>query len=64
MSKGIQISGKKITTRGGLIPILKHIYKCKIPQVIRSCIKKRPFWSTYTNEDVIIGLAMNVFCGK
>ncbi len=64
MKNIIQISDKKITTRGGLIPILKHIRKCKIPQVIRSCVEKRPFWSTYANEDIFIGLAMNMFCGK
>lgn len=64
MKNTIQISDKKITTRGGLIPILKHIKACGIPQVIRSCVKKRPFWSTFTNEDIFISLAMNVFCGK
>ena len=64
MKNIIHISDKKITTRGGLIPILKHIKACGIPQIIRSCVKRRPFWSTYTNEDIFIGLAMNVFCGK
>jgi hypothetical protein len=64
MSNKYSISDKKVTTRGGLIPILKHIKRCKIPQVIRSYVKKRPFWSTYTNEDIFISLAMNMFCGK
>lgn len=64
MKEIINISDKKVTTRGGLIPILKHIRKCRVPQVIRSYVKKRPFWSTYTNEDIFIGLATNMFCGK
>lgn len=64
MSFDVKISNEKVTPYGGLIPILKLIKDSKIPQLIRSFTKKRPFWSTFSNEDAIIGLAMNIFCGK
>lgn len=56
-------SNMKVTPHGGVVPILKLLKDCGIPQTIRNSFDKRPHWSSYENDDVFISLILTIICG-
>lgn len=54
---------KNISPCGGLLPVLKKIEECNLPQVIRKCLGKRKAQSTYGYEDVFIAWVLTSLRG-
>lgn len=56
-------SNMKFSPHGGVVPILKQIKACGIPQVIRKCLGMRKAQSKYGYEDVFIAWVLTALCG-
>jgi len=56
-------SNTKISPHGGVVPILKKIKECGIPQLIRKCLGKRVEQSKYGYDDVFIAWVLTSLCG-
>jgi hypothetical protein len=52
-----------ISPYGGIVPILTQIARAGIPQVINSCLGKRPAQSKYEYDEILIAWVMVTLCG-
>lgn len=59
----IKNSGEKLTPFGGIIPIMKKMKECGLPQVIHSCLGKRVKQAKYSYEEAIIAWVLTALCG-
>lgn len=59
----VKNSNKIVSPHGGIVPILEHIKRSKLPQIIRSCFKNRVAQAKYGFEDIIISWILTALCG-
>jgi hypothetical protein len=57
-------SKKKVSPFGGIVPILKTIKDCGIPNVIRMTLGKRAVQALYGYEDIFIAWILASLCGS
>lgn len=56
-------SNKKISSFGGVLPVLKFLRDSKMPELIRGCLGTRVKQAKYSYEDVLIAWMLTNFCG-
>lgn len=56
-------SKRKVSPFGGIVPILKTIQDCGIPQIIRATLGKRAVQAFYGYEDVFLAWILTSLCG-
>jgi hypothetical protein len=56
-------SDRKISSFGGILPVLKFLRDSKMPELIRECLGVRVKQAKYSYEDVLTAWMLTNFCG-